>query len=337
MRLGLISDIHGNAIALEAVMADLQEQSVDAVICLGDIATLGARPRQTLAAVRAQGWACVRGNHDAALLDLERAADYHIGPPLHATLRWCARQLSEEDLSWLRPSPATLRLPLGAGADLLAFHGSPRSNVDVILAETPAETLEQLLGGQAAAVMAGGHTHIQLLRQHQGRLQTVSRRHVIHQRLDPRPLRRGWTAPHGDLEGRWLARWIHRFRADGPSGLGGIIQPRQHPLGWRIALCRRQPEPRRSLSVVPRHAAAVGVHPAQLVLRLDMASAGCRAVQPHRPVIIPGHAFAMLVTHRPFHLHGRGRLDELEPVRLQTRRLRTGSTGAEQPKSKVMM
>ena len=170
MRLGLISDIHGNAIALEAVMAELQEQSVDAVICLGDIATLGARPRQTLAAVRAQGWACVRGNHDAALLDLERAADYHIGPPLHATLRWCARQLSEEDLSWLRPSPATLRLPLGAGADLLAFHGSPRSNVDVILAETPAETLEQLLGGQAAAVMAGGHTHIQLLRQHQGRL-----------------------------------------------------------------------------------------------------------------------------------------------------------------------
>ncbi|MBL8057115.1 MAG: metallophosphoesterase family protein [Anaerolineales bacterium] len=170
MRLALLSDIHGNAVALDAVLADLDRQAVDAILCLGDVATLGAQPRLVLDRLQALGCACVRGNHDDALLDLERATALHIGPPLHPTLQWCAEQLTDGDREWLRASQPTLRRPLGADADLLAFHGSPRSNVDLILAGTPPAALDEMLAGQSAAVLAGGHTHMQLLRQHHGRL-----------------------------------------------------------------------------------------------------------------------------------------------------------------------
>ena len=56
------------------------------------------------------------------------------------------------------------------GAVLSLFHGSPRSHMENLLATTPADELDQALGGHRAAVMAGGHTHIQMLRQHRGAL-----------------------------------------------------------------------------------------------------------------------------------------------------------------------
>jgi predicted phosphodiesterase len=67
MRIALISDIHGNATALEAVLADLHQQHVDAIICLGDVATIGPQPKQILAKLKAVECICLLGNHDAAL------------------------------------------------------------------------------------------------------------------------------------------------------------------------------------------------------------------------------------------------------------------------------
>ncbi len=58
------------------------------------------------------------------------------------------------------------KLSAGDGASLLCFHGSPQSNTDLILAETPAVELDKLLAGATATVLAGGHTHIQMLRRH---------------------------------------------------------------------------------------------------------------------------------------------------------------------------
>ena len=170
MRVALISDIHGNLPALEAVLADIRGQRVDSIVCLGDVATLGPQPRQVLARLREVCSAFILGNHDAALLDLTRAPELQIAPPLLPTLHWCAEQLSRDELDFLRSFTPTFTLELDADYRVLCFHGSPHSNTDLLLATTPPEELDRLLAEQTTTLFAGGHTHIQMLRQHRGKL-----------------------------------------------------------------------------------------------------------------------------------------------------------------------
>lgn len=171
MRIALISDIHGHDIALEAVLADIETQMVDQIICLGDVATIGPQPKAVLARLRTLDCPGITGNHDAALLDLTGALDYEtyrIAPPLIPDLRWCAQQLDQDDIDYLQSFKPTMTVSLGSEATLCCFHGSPQSYLDPILATTPDEELEALLAGHTATVMAGGHAHIQMLRQYRG-------------------------------------------------------------------------------------------------------------------------------------------------------------------------
>ena len=69
MRFGLISDIHGNLQALDLVLAELGKTPVDALVCLGDVASLGPQPRQVLARLRQLQIPVVMGNHDNYLLN----------------------------------------------------------------------------------------------------------------------------------------------------------------------------------------------------------------------------------------------------------------------------
>ena len=69
MRIALISDLHGNEVALKAVLDDIEEVGVDQTICLGDVATLGPRPNAVLSMLRERGYPCILGNHDAFMID----------------------------------------------------------------------------------------------------------------------------------------------------------------------------------------------------------------------------------------------------------------------------
>jgi predicted phosphodiesterase len=150
MRIALISDIHGHATGLDAVLNDIAGQAVDTIVCLGDVATIGPQPREVVSRLRRLGCPVVMGNHDAALLNPAAAEDYHIAPVLWPALEWCARQLGPEDMAYLQSFRPTIELSLGANTSLLCFHGSPRSPIELVL--------------------AGGHSHIQMLRQHLGQL-----------------------------------------------------------------------------------------------------------------------------------------------------------------------
>jgi putative phosphoesterase len=168
MRIALISDIHGNYLALEHVLADARRQGADQVACLGDVATLGPRPRDVLRALRELRCPCILGNHDAFLVDPALVARYTKAKVIVDAIDWCREQLSEDDLEFVRSFAAQIDVPLAGGRRLLLFHGSPDSNVQDVLATTGDDELDRLLGGAAADVMAGGHTHIQMLRQHRG-------------------------------------------------------------------------------------------------------------------------------------------------------------------------
>ncbi len=168
MRIALISDIHGNLVALEAVLTDIKEEHPDQIVCLGDVAAIGPQPREVIAQLKALNCSVVMGNTDVWLLN---------PPPLHEVtdensrrvaeiVHWGAEQLSPADLDFLRTFQPTVEMPLGDGASLLCYHGSPHSNTDRIESTTSEDELDRMLAGFNATVMAGGHTHAQMLRRH---------------------------------------------------------------------------------------------------------------------------------------------------------------------------
>jgi predicted phosphodiesterase len=170
VRIALVSDLHGNEIAVEAVLEQIRHLGVDGVVCLGDVATLGPRPVEVLQRLQELRCPCVLGNHDAFLGRPELIQHYTRAAPVVEAIHWCRSLLTQEQIEWLGGLPAHLELALGGATTLLGYHGSPRSSTDDLLSTTPADELGRMFGGHEAAVMAGGHTHIQMLRQHRGTL-----------------------------------------------------------------------------------------------------------------------------------------------------------------------
>lgn len=170
MRVALISDLHANAVALAAVLEDIARVGVDQIICLGDVATLGPRPDAVLDTLRQLGCQCILGNHDEFMLDEQLIHTYTEAPVVVDAVDWCRARLSLSDLDFLRTFKTTTEIALDRTAKLFLFHGSPRSNMEDLLATTPVDELDEMLCGHRATVMSGGHTHIQMLRQHRGTL-----------------------------------------------------------------------------------------------------------------------------------------------------------------------
>src|SRR6478609_114241 len=170
MRVALISDLHGSEFALNAVLADIARTGVDQIVCLGDVVTLGPRPREVLARVADLGCICILGNHDEFMLDERLIESYSEVPIIVEAVDWCRAQLTSADLRFIASFAPRFELKLNNSGSLLLFHGTPESNTTDLLATTPAERVDELLSGRRATVMAGGHTHLQMLRQHRGTL-----------------------------------------------------------------------------------------------------------------------------------------------------------------------
>jgi putative phosphoesterase len=166
VRIALISDIHGNLVSLEATLADIDRQGVDEIICLGDVATLGAQPNEVIARLQRLGCRTVLGNHDSFLIGKDDISRYTDQPEVLEMVDWCRGKLSSAELDYLRTFEPLFEVSLGDGLSMLCFHGSPRSNTEVILATTPNEELAESLAGHEATIMVGGHTHIQMLRRY---------------------------------------------------------------------------------------------------------------------------------------------------------------------------
>ena len=152
MRIAIVSDIHGNLLALDAVVTDIEKQSVDEVWCGGDIGWAGPWASECIARVRKWGWATVRGNGDVWITgDPQTVTD----PQKRSLFEDIARQhaISEDDARWL------LDLPLGhSGAgSVLLVHGTPDSPFDAPQPDAPAAAFEPYEG--QAAVVVFGHVH----------------------------------------------------------------------------------------------------------------------------------------------------------------------------------
>lgn len=168
MRVAFISDIHGNLPALELVLADLQRARVDQTVCLGDVASLGPQPREVVARLRQLEIPIIMGNHDNYLLNPSLIENQH--PWLRAAELWCITQLSTDDLNYLYSFQPQLSFKPDPDTTLLCFHGSPRSNEEFLYPNTSPETLDEIFAGQDGKILVGGHTHVQMVRQHRSML-----------------------------------------------------------------------------------------------------------------------------------------------------------------------
>ena len=164
-RFGVISDLHGNLLALEAVLAELEREELDGLICLGDVA-VGPQPVETLARVRELGCPVITGNWDEWFCEGIPPSDYEVGQKLVEIGEWWAAQLSDDDIALMRSFASTLEFDLDDGASAFCFHGSPSSNIEGIYSVTPDEALAQMLGDPRALVLLCGHTHVQMLRRY---------------------------------------------------------------------------------------------------------------------------------------------------------------------------
>jgi predicted phosphodiesterase len=166
MRVALISDMHGNAVAFDAVLAELERAHVDEIVCLGDVAQGGAQPAEVVDRLRTLGCRCVFGNSDEFLLTLDpeesgESPDEEERERLLRRGEWSRQQLGADRLAFLEAFEPVVELEIDEGR-LVCCHATPASNTEVILPETPRERIATLIGDAAGVV--GGHVHLQWLR-----------------------------------------------------------------------------------------------------------------------------------------------------------------------------
>jgi predicted phosphodiesterase len=153
--IGIISDIHGNVWALEAVLEDISHRGIERIVNLGDSFYGPLDPAGTARRLLPLDFPTVRGNGDRAIVEARDDAP--------VTVRYTRDALAPEHVAWLRTLPTTIFLE-----KVLFCHGTPHSDETYLLEDVTAQgvslasgtTIECRLGGVTAAVIACGHSHI---------------------------------------------------------------------------------------------------------------------------------------------------------------------------------
>jgi len=160
MKLAFISDIHGNAIALDAVLNDLKEKSVDKVFVLGDICYRGPEPQRALDLVRELDCEVIKGNADEWVVRGVQQGEVpdHVLSLMNKEQEWIVSQLSEESMEYLKELPTQLNLEV-EGIRIHAFHATPHSLFEVVPPSASDETIMEKLVTADADLYIYAHIH----------------------------------------------------------------------------------------------------------------------------------------------------------------------------------
>ncbi len=166
-RIALLSDIHGNLPALEAVAAEIRRAKPDAVLIAGDLVLNGPDPNGCVDALRlleSEGALIVSGNTDIAVGDFDYGAaypQYQDGVPeiVIAAVEWAHDELGDDQLDWLRRLPAERRIRTADDTLVLVVHASPGSQTRGFDQALDANVVFERAAGTDARVICVGHTH----------------------------------------------------------------------------------------------------------------------------------------------------------------------------------
>jgi putative phosphoesterase len=153
MRIAALYDVHGNLPALEAVLAEVEREEVDAIVLGGDCIH-GPQPEETLRRLRALGeralW--IRGNTDRLIAGDDASDELHT---------WVAAQIGDDEVAFLDSLPLTQRLEVDGLGDTLFCHATPRNDEEIVTPLTSDDRLNEILQGVKASTVVVGHTHMQ--------------------------------------------------------------------------------------------------------------------------------------------------------------------------------
>jgi putative phosphoesterase len=175
-KIAIISDIHANLPALNAVLEDIDRKTPDAIFCLGDLVDFAPWPNEVIETIRRRGVPTLMGNHD------ERIAFGHKiiplakhGPDERAArvtaIEHTRRTISAENRRYLSQLPREMWISHGTGKEskrVLLVHGSTRSNDEYIYENHPESDLAKMLTRSGADAIVMGHTHLPFIRKMPG-------------------------------------------------------------------------------------------------------------------------------------------------------------------------
>jgi putative phosphoesterase len=163
LRIAIVSDIHSNLTALEAVLADLREVSPDLILHGGDLVSAGSRPVEIVDIIRDLGWQGVVGNTDELMFRPESLREFFGGAPIGEVIDEMAAferdALGAERLSWLRGLPFKL-----VEGPMALVHASPESCWRGPMPEATDAELEKVYSPLGQAVVVYGHIHRSFIR-----------------------------------------------------------------------------------------------------------------------------------------------------------------------------
>jgi predicted phosphodiesterase len=159
MRVAIFSDVHGNAAALDAVLAAIQERGpFDRILNGGDLAFGGPRPREAVDRLIHAGFPTVIGNTDEMVAASPEGAT-------GAVAAWARTRLIPEQVDWLRALPRSQRIEPKGGPPLVLVHATPWSTTDIIDPAAPAPAVARAFAQADTHALVYGHIHRAYIRE----------------------------------------------------------------------------------------------------------------------------------------------------------------------------
>jgi diadenosine tetraphosphatase ApaH/serine/threonine PP2A family protein phosphatase len=153
MRIALLSDVHGNRPAFEAVLDDVDSEGAEEIWCLGDLVGYGAEPDECVALARERCNLSLAGNHDLVVTGEIPITDFSSSAA--AAARWTQETISEETLAYIKGLE-----PSDPAREPALYHASPRDPVwEYVLSTWQADECMDLMDARVAAI---GHSHVAL-------------------------------------------------------------------------------------------------------------------------------------------------------------------------------
>jgi putative phosphoesterase len=163
MRIAIISDVHGNLIALNAVLNDLAQQpTIDQIIIGGDLCLNGPCPKEVLEIIQDLRCPVIQGNVDHDVINLNP----HKGPKKQSVIEWTREQIGKEGIHYLASLPFSHLVNNPQGSDLFVVHANPLNLEEAIFPTTPDDKLEYFFRDLPSTIgaVAFGHYHVAYMR-----------------------------------------------------------------------------------------------------------------------------------------------------------------------------